>query len=101
MYVNLMNSGKVTIAEMACLGRFHGNRSGWRVTKTWLHFQMNDTCLNLEESLSALISYDLLHVSRKLFRCFRGNTSVARQYSRNVTLKIFVLELYLRVVSGK
>ena len=23
-----MNFGKVTIAEMACLGRFHGNRSG-------------------------------------------------------------------------
>ena len=28
-FFNLMNSGKVTTAEMACLGRFHGNRSGW------------------------------------------------------------------------
>ena len=27
-----------------------------------------------------LIFYDPLHVSRKLFRCFPGNTTVTKQY---------------------
>ena len=56
-----------------------------------LHFQLNDTCLKLkEESLSRVIFYDPLHVSRKLFQCFPGNTTVTRQYFRNVSLNIYV-----------
>ena len=77
------NSGKVTRAEMASIVRFHGIDqvvcTCWRVTKTWLHFQFNDRCSNLkEESLSMLIFYDPFHVSRKLFRCFHGNTTVTK-----------------------
>ena len=33
-----------------------------------------------------LIFYYPLHVSRKLFQCFPGSTTVTRQYFRNVTL---------------